>query len=179
MKKVSALLLIILLPTLLMAQKNRLLVFRNVTLIDMRSEQPKPNMTVVVSGSRIVEIGKKVKPPKNAEMIDATGKLMIPGLWDMHTHMYNNITRVGTHDKEIKFPLFIANGVTSVRDMFSDAEDIKLARQWNAEIDAGTTIRPRVSVGSTIVDGVPGLSLICLKFWALKMPKKVAPKFVR
>ena len=156
MKKVSALLLIILLPTLLMAQKNRLLVFRNVTLIDMRSEQPKPNMTVVVSGSRIVEIGKKVKTPKDAEVIDATGKFLIPGLWDMHTHMFNNITRVGTNDKEIKFPLFIANGVTNVRDMFSDAEDIKLARQWNAEIDAGTTIGPRVFVGSTIVDGVPG-----------------------
>jgi imidazolonepropionase-like amidohydrolase len=70
--------------------------------------------------------------------------------------MFNNISRAGTNDKDINFPLFIANGVTNVRDMFSDAEDIKLARQWNAEIDAGTTVGPRISVGSTIVDGVPG-----------------------
>lgn len=160
MKKLPVFLFVILLPIILVAQvnesvKNRSLVFRNVTLIDMRSEQPQPNMTVVVSGSRIIEIGKKVKTPKDAEVIDATGKFMIPGLWDMHTHMFNNISRAGTNDKDINFPLFIANGVTSVRDMFSDAEDIRLARQWNAEIDAGTTIGPRISVGSVIVDGVP------------------------
>jgi imidazolonepropionase-like amidohydrolase len=69
--------------------------------------------------------------------------------------MFNNISRAGTNDKDINFPLFIANGVTGVRDMFSDAEDIKLARQWNAGIDAGTTIAPRIFVGSQIVDGMP------------------------
>jgi len=63
MKKLFALLLIMILPTLLVAQnkpavQNRPLIFRNVTLIDMRSEQPKPNMTVVVSGNRIAKIGK-------------------------------------------------------------------------------------------------------------------------
>jgi imidazolonepropionase-like amidohydrolase len=160
MKKAFALLLLILPPTFLVAQvnqseKNRPIIFRNVTLIDMRSEQPKSNMSVVVSGSYIVEIGKKVKTPKDAQVVDASGKFMIPGLWDMHVHMFNNISRAGTNDKVINFPLFIANGVTGVRDMFSDAEDIKLARLWNAEIDAGTTIGPRVFVGSTIVDGVP------------------------
>jgi imidazolonepropionase-like amidohydrolase len=137
------------------AQVKSATVFRNVTVIDMTGEQPKPNITVIVRGSRIAEIGVNLQIPKKAEVVDASGKFLIPGLWDMHTHMFNNITRVGTSDKEINFPLFIANGVTSVRDMFSDAEDIKLARQWNAEINAGTTIGPRVFVSSTIVDGVP------------------------
>ncbi len=71
MKKLSTLLLIILLPTLLSAQvsqavQNRLIVFRNVTLIDMRSEQPQPSMTVIVSGNRIPQIGKNLKVPKGA-----------------------------------------------------------------------------------------------------------------
>ena len=63
MRKLFAFLLIIILPTLITAQdksavQNRLVAFRNITLIDMRSEQPKPNMTVVVSGNRIAKIGK-------------------------------------------------------------------------------------------------------------------------
>ncbi len=73
MKKIFALLLIVLFPTLIFAQadqaaQNRLLVFRNVTLIDMRSAQPQPNMTVVVSGDRIAAIGKtgKIRVPKGA-----------------------------------------------------------------------------------------------------------------
>jgi imidazolonepropionase-like amidohydrolase len=151
------LLLILVLPIAVKAQeRNSIVVFRNVTLIDMGSEQPKPNMTVVIKGNRISKIGKNIKLPQNAEVVDASGKFLIPGLRDMHTHMFNNISRAGTNDRDINFPLFIANGVTGVRDMFSDPEDIKLARQWNTEIDAGTTIGPRVFVGSTIVDGVPG-----------------------
>ena len=137
------------------AQEKSAIVFRNAAVIDMTGEQPKPNMTVIVRGNRIAEVGKNIKIPKNAQVVDASGKFLIPGLWDMHTHMFNNISRAGTNDKDINFPLFIANGVTNARDMFSDAEDIKLARQWNAEIDAGTTVGPRIFVASTIVDGVP------------------------
>ena len=137
------------------AQEKSAIVFRNVSVIDMTGGHPKPNMTVIVRGNRIAEIGKNLKIPKNAEIVDASGKFLIPGLWDMHVHMFNNISRAGTNDRDVNFPLFVANGVTGVRDMFSDPEDIKLARQWNAEREAGTTIAPRVFVGSTIVDGVP------------------------
>jgi imidazolonepropionase-like amidohydrolase len=137
------------------AQEKSAIVFRNATVIDMTGDQPKPNMTVIVRGNRIAKIGKNLRIPKNAEVFDASGKFMIPGLWDMHTHMFNNISRAGTNDSDVNFPLFVANGVTGVRDMFSDPEDIKLARQWNAEREAGTTFAPRVFVSSRIVDGVP------------------------
>lgn len=82
MRKITTLLLIILLPTLLVAQvrqteKNRSIVFRNVTLIDMTGEQPKPNMTVAISGNRITEIGKSVKIPliirKRLRIINGVG----------------------------------------------------------------------------------------------------------
>ncbi len=131
------------------------IVLRNVTVIDMRSDQPQTNMTVVISGDRIEQIGKNVKTPKNADVIDASGKYLIPGLWDMHHHMFNNISRAGTDNKEDNFPLLIANGVTSIRDMWSDPDDIQLARQWNKEIADGTTIGPHIFVSSRIVDGVP------------------------
>ena len=103
--------------------------FTHATLIDMteRSAQPKPNMTVIRQGRRIATIGKtgKVKIPKDAQIIDASGKFLIPGLWDMHAHVaYEQITR------EIFFPLDVANGITGVRDMFSDCS--RIARRITA-----------------------------------------------
>lgn len=135
----------------------RPLVFTHATVIDMTGAEPKPEMTVVVIGKRIAAIGEtgKVRVPDNAQMVDATGRFLIPGLWDMHVHLFNNISGTGTNNKDRYFPLLIANGVTGVRDMFSDADDIKLAGQWQSEIDAGETIGPRIALGSRIVDGVP------------------------
>ena len=132
-----------------------MIVFRNVTLIDMRSKQPRPNMTVVVSGSRISKIGRNIKFPKNAQVVDAGGKFLIPGLWDMHVHLFNNISGNNTNNKDSYFPLFIANGVTGVRDMWTDPDDIKLVGEWQREIDAGKMFGPRMFVGSSILDGVP------------------------
>ncbi|HQZ97498.1 MAG TPA: amidohydrolase family protein [Pyrinomonadaceae bacterium] len=132
-------------------------VFKNGTLIDVNGGPSKTEMTVVVSGNRIITVGKSrtTKIPKGSKIVDATGKFLIPGLWDMHVHMFNNISRVGTDNHEVYFPLLIANGVTAARDMFSDPDDIKLAKQWQKQIEAGKLIGPRLFVSSSIVDGVP------------------------
>src|SRR6185436_4019225 len=79
------------------------LVFTHVTVIDMTGAPPKPDMTVVVTGNRITDLGQsgRVRIPKRAQIINATGKFLIPGLWDMHFH---------PKDTERTFPMFIANG---------------------------------------------------------------------
>src|SRR5260370_19674105 len=59
----------------------------------------------------------------------------------MHVHEWN---------KEVFFPLFVANGITGVRDMFSPLPPIK---QWRAEIAAGTTIGPRIFAAGILIDG--------------------------
>lgn len=94
MKKPFVLLLIILLTTLLTAQTgyanpSSSLVFNHVTVIDVTGAQPKPDMTVAIQDNRIIAIGKtaKIRFPKNARVIDATGKFHIPDLWDMHVHL--------------------------------------------------------------------------------------------
>ena len=71
-------------------------------------------MVVVVTGDHVTDIGKlgKVKFPKHSQVIDAKGKFLFPGLWDMHVHL----AKAG----ESTLPLFIANGITSVRDMGGD-----------------------------------------------------------
>ena len=88
------LLLILVLPIAVKAQeRNSIVVFRNVTLIDMGSEQPKPNMTVVIKGNRISKIGKNIKIPQNAEVVDASGKFLIHGLWDNYTFTLEAVRR--------------------------------------------------------------------------------------
>jgi adenine deaminase len=66
------------------------LVFMHVTVIDATGAPPQPDMTVVISGDRIAEIGltQHVRVPDEAHVVDATGKFLIPGLWDMHVHWY-------------------------------------------------------------------------------------------
>src|SRR5580704_11270955 len=78
------------------------LVFTHVTVIDATGAPAQPDMTVVIANGRIAEIGKSasVHVPKNGELIDAAGKFLIPGLWDMHMHWENTDY----------LPLFLANG---------------------------------------------------------------------
>ncbi len=91
MRKILLLLLTILLPIILIAQ-TKPLVFTRGTVINMVDAKPKTDMTVIVEGNRITSIGKssKIRVPKNAQVIDASGKFLIPGLWDMHVHALQN-----------------------------------------------------------------------------------------
>ena len=93
MKEILTFLLIVLLPSLLVSQvnqtvQNRSVVFNQVTVIDVTGAPSKSGMTVIITGNRIAAVSKsgKVKIPKDAQIIDASGKFMIPGLWDMHVH---------------------------------------------------------------------------------------------
>jgi hypothetical protein len=106
--------------------------------------------TVVVRGERIVAVGPSagLRPPEGARTLDAAGRALLPGLWDMHVH-------VGPSDG----PLDIGAGVTTVRDMTNDPDT--LADQVR-RIDAGLAIGPRVlRVG--LVEGV-GPSSLATKF---------------
>jgi hypothetical protein len=145
MKKLSALLLLLLVSADLRAQDLRtgVLALTHVTVIDMTGAPPKSDMTVLIEGNRITSIarGRKMRIPRGAEVINATGKFLIPGLWDMHVHF----TEV-----ERSFPLFIANGVTGVRNMGGELEDLL---RWRAAVASGKLLGPRVLTCGPIVDG--------------------------
>src|SRR5215467_83251 len=83
--------------------------FTHVTVIDTTGAPAKPDMTVIIMNGRINALGKtgRTRLPADAREINATGKFMIPGLWDMHAHPSGEGT----------LALFIANGVTGVRVM--------------------------------------------------------------
>lgn len=148
MKKYLALLLILILPVQLTAQWSHnsqptSLAFTHVTVIDMTGAPPKPDMTVVITGNRITALGQtgRVRVPRGAQVIDATGKYLIPGLWDMHVHIT---------ETERSLPMFIANGVTGVRNTGGIAEDLF---RWRAEIASGRLLGPRIVACGPVVDG--------------------------
>jgi len=122
-----------------------ILAISDVTVIDATGAPAKPDMTVIITGDQITRIAKtgEVAIPKNAQVIDAKGKFLIPGLWDMHVHT------VWKGLPEKYFPMFIANGVTGVRDM---ASDLGLLKQLRKDINEGKLMGPRL-FGGPMVDG--------------------------
>jgi Amidohydrolase family len=137
---------LLILPLLLLARANpdrtqAPIAFTHVTVIDVIGGAPRRDSTVVITGDRISAIGDsaKLSVPADARVVDATGKFLIPGLWDMHVHWYARDT----------FTLFIANGVTGVRQMFGNSDLLR----WRDQIANGSLLGPRMVVASPIIDG--------------------------
>ncbi len=126
------------------------LVLRDVTVIDVAGGLALPGMTVVVEGDHIARVGKSdtVSPPAGARVVDAAGKFLIPGLWDMHVHTIFGDWFPG--GREIALPLFIANGVTGIRDM---GGDLDVLLKWRKEIAQGAIAGPRLVVSGEMLDG--------------------------
>jgi hypothetical protein len=116
----------------------------HVTVIDTKTGNETQDRTVVISGDRISEVrdSKGIKPPAGTKIVEGRGKYLIPGLWDMHVH--------GTRF-DSTLPLYIANGVTGVREMFGPPD----ANKFRAELAAKHLIAPHIYLASPIVDGKP------------------------
>lgn len=126
------------------------LVITHVTVIDPRDGSALPDRTVEIRGDRIIAVSaaRDAAVPPGVRAVDAAGKFMIPGLWDMHVHTFFGTWVPG--GKEVTLPLFIANGVTGVRDMGSELEPILDAR---AAIAAGRMVGPRMVIAGPMLDG--------------------------
>lgn len=151
---------LLLLPLALTAQGSASVVFIHATVIDVVAGRAIPDTTLVVTGKRIAAIGPggQTTPPAGARVIDATGKFLVPGFWDMHAHV-----GAGGSATEIDMPLLIANGVTGVREMWSDCPAVMpvdcLAerRAWQQQVDRGAVVGPRLlALGSWPVNGPAG-----------------------
>jgi imidazolonepropionase-like amidohydrolase len=133
----------------------------HVNVIAMTTPGIQSDMTVLLSGNKITGMGKngKIKIPAHALIIDASGKYLIPGLWDMHVHVFHY--RHPDPPDTFDFPLFIANGVTGVREMWTKGENMNHIRLWRRQFyDQPGTIPRFVSVG-TLVDGLPNTHPNC------------------
>lgn len=127
-------------PALVRAQDARALAITNVSVID-GTGAPTRVTTVIVAGSRITAIGESVAVPRGARMLDGRGKFLIPGLWDMHVHLL--------HADSGTLGVFLANGVTGVREMGGDAQR---SAAWRAAIESSNVIGPRLFFAGPILE---------------------------
>jgi imidazolonepropionase-like amidohydrolase len=125
------------------------LVITDVNVIDVRTGEVRPEQVVVIERNRITTVGSKgTRYPRNAPTVNAKGGYLIPGLWDMHVHLvFGDWFPLA---QEISLPLFIANGVTSVRDMGSELDTVQAFRN---QIESGERLGPRILTSGPMLDG--------------------------
>ena len=95
------------------------LAITNTNLFDPVTGSMLPNRTILINGDRIVSIiapGSQEKVPANSQIIDGSGKYVIPGLIDAHVHLVFLLDKVNVKGTDV-LPLYLGNGVTSVRDI--------------------------------------------------------------
>lgn len=124
------------------------LLISNVTLIDATGGPPQAGRSVLVRAGKIAAIGAPIKAPKDARRIDGTGRFLIPGLWDMHTHVAG-ISADPKWGKHL-LPLYLAHGIVGIRDMAGDLETL-LA--WKRVQASGALAGPKMIVSGPFLDG--------------------------
>ena len=108
------------------------LVFEQVNVVTSTGELLR-GQTVVIEGDRITEVGRTAQLSVKPNPVQAAGKYLIPGLWDMHVHL--------SYTKASALPILLANGVTGVRDCGSYLHELD---EWQTEIQVGALAGPQI-----------------------------------
>jgi imidazolonepropionase-like amidohydrolase len=125
------------------------------TLLDVRTGKQIQDAVILVEGSRISGVGPRISidVPPTARIVDARGRWIVPGLFDMHVH--------GSSRADVPLELYLANGVTSVRDMGGNLTTLRLTRE---ALERGERLGPRLFLAGPILDGAapsaPAISII-------------------
>jgi len=125
----------------------------DVTVIDVERGSSMGPRTVLVDEGRIVSIDapQDAHIPASAQRVDGHGRFLIPGLVDMHVHLFN----LSSHrpPNVWSFPLYVANGITGVREMRGDAASMVLVNRWRKALDDGDLVAPRILAAGIAVHG--------------------------
>jgi imidazolonepropionase-like amidohydrolase len=116
-----------------------------VNIVDLADGRIVPNSTVMITGQTVASVTRNSDRPAAARVVDGRGLFLIPGLWDMHAHMEAS--------GESSLPLYVANGVTGIRDMGSNLSLILTMREATS---AGRVLGPRIFAAGPILDDAPG-----------------------
>lgn len=130
---------------------NSILIY-NVNVIDVRNGKIAANRAILINNNRIAAISDYatlLSKNKEARQIDAGGRYAIPGLWDMHVHIEGTDL---VEDNIALFPVYIAYGITTVRDCASDLGVQVLA--WRDQINTGQLFGPRIYTAGIKLEGI-------------------------
>jgi hypothetical protein len=123
------------------------LALTNATVVDIRTGRLLRAQTIVITGDRITALSRRGEIPPHAKVINAAGRYVIPGFWDMHVHALWSTDQV-----QRMFDLFLANGITAIRDMGSPLP-VDEALQWRNKVASGAVLGPRIFMAGKLVDG--------------------------
>ena len=118
------------------------LLIRDVTVVEISTGTLHPRHSILIRGERIAATGREIPAPKGVRVVEGAGRFVIPGLWDMHVHLTGRDN----------LALYLAHGVTGVRDMGSDLDRTK---DWRRAIDKGELAGPHIETCGPPFDGFP------------------------
>ncbi|WP_313436263.1 amidohydrolase family protein [Novosphingobium sp.] len=126
---------------------------RHVTVIDVEHARAIKDQAVVLRGRDVVAVGKDgaiAREWQARDVVEAKGRFVIPGLWDMHVHFGGGPDLI--EENKALLPLYVAHGVTTIRDCSGDLPEQVL--QWRGEIAGGTLFGPRLLTSGAKIEGI-------------------------
>ncbi|UAM97961.1 amidohydrolase family protein [Polaribacter litorisediminis] len=150
-------------------------IIKNVNIVDVATGEIAKHRFVLIEHSRITKVDTtNITASDDALIIDGTDKFLIPGLWDMHTHS-------NQHSAWLHHPLYIANGITGVRDMSGQLNErdsywvgSKERLQWNKDLENNIRVTPRYVLQSSYqMDGEKAIPEESPNFFKLQKPSQV------
>jgi hypothetical protein len=134
------------------AQASSTVAITGVAVVDVVAGTTRPGQTVLIAGNRIAAVGPatSVRVPAGARTVNGAGRFLVPGLWDMHSHAVTF--------GPMSLPLYLAHGVTSLRDM--GAERFADAKAWRDSIAAGRLLGPRMRIAAPVVENARWLAAV-------------------
>ena len=125
------------------------IVIKNTNIIDVETGDIAEGQTIEIRDGKIVGIYSSGQDIVATDAINASGKYVIPGLWDMHVHFRGGDSLIA-ENKDL-LDLFIANGVTTVRDAGGDITPAIM--KWKKEITSGELVGPQIYTSGPKLDG--------------------------
>lgn len=144
---------------LISCQKRELIkgdtLIKSVQIVDVERGLVTSNRNLIILGDKIVHIDSTTQNfnYKITQIVDGSGKFIIPGLWDMHAHPDDpEVWRMKPEadKRDFLMPLFVVHGVTGIRDMAGSLDVIKT---WRKRYEAGELLVPEIFAGGPLLDG--------------------------
>jgi hypothetical protein len=119
----------------------------DVNVVDVINGTTIPGTSVLITDGYIAKVARKIRAPKGCTLVEGKGQFLISGLWDMHVHSTD------TTEAKANWPLFVAHGVTGVRDMGGNG--IVALKKSKEMISSGAVVGPRLYGAGNLLDGRP------------------------
>lgn len=144
---------VLLLPYQATAREKADVLIRHAAVVDVEHARISSDQAVATKGDRIVAVGNDAEIAAAwgaARQVDGKGRFLIPGLWDMHVHFGGGAELV--EENKALLPLYVAYGVTTVRDCSGDLANDVL--NWRQEIAEGKLLGPRLLSSGPKIEGI-------------------------